>query len=110
MTASLQPEKREPTPGPWKMSDGPYIVRITGEGSVFSGGDWSIFPPPGESGPVAVVNGEANACLIAAAHELLAALKRAENFIAANEHLFPHLEASPTYHEIVAAIAKAEGR
>lgn len=50
----------------------------------------------------------ADARLIAAAPDLLAALKRAENLIAAA--FGNHAESSPTLEDIRAAIAKAEGR
>lgn len=66
---------KQHTRGPWEMPSKPYIAGDTGEGAVFSGGDWEIVPPLGESGPVAVVSGEANAKLIAAAPVLLEALQ-----------------------------------
>jgi hypothetical protein len=84
------------------MPSKPYIAGDTDEGAVFSGGDWEISPPLGESGPVAVVSGEANAKLIAAAPELLEALKDAEAEIACAAR-------SNTYvlEKVRAAIAKA---
>jgi len=63
------------TPGPWEMPLHPYIQQSDGEGANFSDGDWEIVPPLGEAGPVAIVNSEANALLIAAAPELLEALR-----------------------------------
>lgn len=58
--------KSEHTPGPWGSGVKPYIVPSTGEGDNFSDGDWNIFPPLGEAGPVAIVNSEANAVRIVA--------------------------------------------
>ena len=57
------------TPGPWEAPTAPY-QRIDGDGVNFSGGDWEVVPPLGESGPVAITNCEANARLIAAAPEM----------------------------------------
>lgn len=66
------------TPRPWEMSQKPYVSLATGEGDNFSSGDWGIYPPLGEAGPVAVVNSEANAELIVRAvnshDQLVAAL------------------------------------
>lgn len=41
------------TPEPWEAGEKPYI-KSNGEGDQFSNGDWHIFPPLGECGPVAV--------------------------------------------------------
>ncbi len=75
--AGIQQRDRElHTPGPWEMADSAYKTS-DGEGTIFSDGDWHIFPPLGELGPIAVVGGEANARLIAAAPELLRDLEEA---------------------------------
>ena len=108
-TNSREQNMSEHTPGPWEPSSGPYIVGATGEGAMFSGGDWNIFPPYGESGPVAVVNGGENARLIAAAPDLLEAL---EDLISDAELQMNN----PSHHmpfslpKARAAIAKATGR
>ena len=65
------------TPGPWETPYAPYTEPSTGEGPNFSGGDYEVVPPIGESGPVAIANSKANACLIAAAPEMVRLLKLA---------------------------------
>jgi len=65
------------TPGPWETTERPYIVKDD-EGDIFSGGDWYIYPPLGESGPVALASSQANAHLIVAAPDLLTVAKRYE--------------------------------
>lgn len=62
------------TPGPWECPEGPYLLTGKDEGPNFSGGDWEILPPLGESGPVAIVHGKSNARLIAAVTDLYDAL------------------------------------
>lgn len=69
------------TAGPWEYA-GPYV----GDGANFADGDWGIYSPLGESGPVvALVNSEANARFIVLAcdvhDELVAALEKAKEVI-----------------------------
>lgn len=80
------------TPGPWETSDRPHSKGLGALGNPkewryvqhnfpeapYEGelsDEWGIYPPLGEAGPVALVAGESNAKLIAAAPELLTALK-----------------------------------
>lgn len=99
------------TPGPWESSTGPYIVTDTGEGETFSGGDWSIFPPTGEVGPVAIVNGKENARLIAAAPDLLAVARMAEQCAKMEIGIerAPDFSPDDMLRAAQAAIAKAAG-
>lgn len=94
-------ERKRYTPGPWEGS-GPYSVPSTGKGDIFSGGDWEVYPPLGESGPVALVNNEANARLIAAAPELVEL---------AEELLLTHVNdiSPPLYQKGKALLAKIYG-
>lgn len=62
------------TPGPWDAPE--KRTPATGEGYNFSDGDFWVFPPLGESGPVAVASRAEDARLIAAAPEMYALLKR----------------------------------
>ena len=64
------------TPGPWEPPSGPYVIPSTGEGPNFSGGDWEIVPPMGESGPVAITRSAEDARLIAAAPEMYELLRQ----------------------------------
>lgn len=87
------------TPGPWKAE--------------YSEGDeWDVLA--GESLPIAYISGwacssvEANARLIAAAPDLLAALKAARVFVAQRAGYSD--VADQTLVDVDAAIAKAEGR
>ena len=80
----------EHTAGPWTVHKGQSCYHVISQGSVFSTGCISFDG-----------NGLANAHLIAAAPELLAALKIAEELLERN---------GVTRPEIAAAIAKAEGR
>jgi hypothetical protein len=75
------------TPGPWEaggLTRDRFVLpgETEGEG-IFSMGDVNIFPPTGHAGPVAIAAGEANARLIAAAPELLAALIQVREIIVA---------------------------
>jgi hypothetical protein len=82
------------TPGPWEARD-------------FSGDQYVIWGPEFGGGRHALIatctgpNLEANARLIAAAPEMLAALKRAYGFLE---------KGSRAYEQVRAAISKAEGR
>lgn len=64
------------TPGPWEVGS-LYRQKGSNDSPNFTGGEYNIFPPLGESGPVCIVNcNEANARLIAAAPDLLEVAKR----------------------------------
>lgn len=97
------------TPGPWKASFGDLIrVFATELPGVTVCGVHKIGRQVGEYTPEAEVQCKANARLIAAAPDMLAALKLAE------EHL-PFIaddnpEASHALVQVRAAVAKAEGR
>lgn len=54
------------TPGPWEAPEHPYLIPNSDEGDVFDGGDWIIYPPLGESGPVALVRSKEDAARIVA--------------------------------------------
>lgn len=93
--------EQETTPTPWETSDGAHEKGRTGwpapsqwsyvrhnfeyppyEGELDE--EWGIYPPLGESGPVALVAGEANAALIVRAVNAHAGLVEAlEEMIAA---------------------------
>jgi len=60
------------TPGPWSLAGGPLIIEVL---KTFGGEEWMVYPPLGETGPIAVAAGESNAHLIAAAPDLLEALE-----------------------------------
>ncbi len=79
-----------PTPTPWETTDKPYIIGNTGDGDQFSGGDWIIYPPMGESGPVAIANSQANAALIVRAvnerQGLIEALRAAVDWLKPRGH------------------------
>lgn len=84
-----KPEPGEPcefaghTPGPWTC--GALFTWSNPDDGAFSGGEYNIFPPLGETGPVAVVNpNESDARLIAAAPRLLA--ERNAALRASHEH------------------------
>ena len=97
----------EHTPGPWHVGNGSFVI--------------SDYPAPGIIGSDDVHHygghlicesvSQANACLIAAAPDLLAALK---GFVLAFEltgKRLVSLSGKPTtYDKAVAAIAKAEGK
>jgi hypothetical protein len=86
------------TPGPWRIRGG-----LNGDGTVEAvtnnrGVAWPI--------DIGTDEGEANARLIAAAPELLAALKNVRLYLAKHEHLLPPV----SFNGLDAAIAAAEGR
>lgn len=60
------------TRGPWGYSQHKF-PNPPFEGALED--EYGVYPPLGESGPVAITTGESNARLIAAAPDLLAALK-----------------------------------
>ena len=99
------------TPGPWTAGK---TIKCTCEDPMscwhYFSDQAEIFPPLGEAGPVAVAmqSDVDNASLIAAAPELLEALKRACDRLKA----FPqHFDGYDTdMDEIERAIAKAEGK
>lgn len=62
------------TKGPWEKTDKPVVEKLTDEGAIFSCGDWYIYPPLGEAGPVAIVCDEPTANLIETAPDLYKAL------------------------------------
>lgn len=118
MPAPLLPEEHvtvemdmsKHTPGPWRYSvsdyDGEFVITGSNEG----GG--SVLPILGRTHNWPR-NAEANARLIAAAPDLLAALKR---YVAATDHAClvegdnPHAEFAEPLRSALAIIAKAEGR
>lgn len=83
------------TPGPWRIGDA----------------GWSVFEPPTGGTPklVASVTNKANARLIAAAPELLAALKEYVDRHEADCMAGQKPNGLPEYDQAIAAIAKAEG-
>jgi len=86
------------TPAPWKAGE----VLKGDESTLLSDEVW-VTPGPGHSGPIAIVSGSANAHIIAAAPELLAAC---EYVIAMDWH---GIGAPHVYEQLRAAIAKARG-
>ncbi|MBU8540854.1 ead/Ea22-like family protein [Falsiroseomonas tokyonensis] len=75
--AALLAKAEKATPGPWDTSCGPSAVS-----DIFEEGDFNIYPPLGQFGPVAIGAGAHNAAFIAAADPttvkaLLAALDAA---------------------------------
>ena len=93
------------TPGPWEYPEHAYILSGSDDGPNFSGGDWEVLPPLGESGPVAICSSRENDRLIAAAPDLLEACKAAKKF------LEPDLvePGRTVFWNLVEAIKKAEG-
>lgn len=67
------------TPGPWESPQSKPLIFRNEEGQNFSRGDWNIYPPLGEAGPVAIAGTPENAALIAAAPAMRAALRRMLN-------------------------------
>jgi len=104
------------TPGPWEMHVHQFNM------SPFEGAlenECGIYPPLGESGPVAIACGEANARLIATTPELIEALKEehkekswlieSESWgLSSDEEMWKHHNASTPECPICALIAKAE--
>lgn len=91
------------TEGPWRVDDNGRDVRAGGRGGLFVARAYEIEqdePPYGAD----VQQWEANARLIAAAPDLLAALKRSLNWLAS----YPGGCASNAYDAARAAIAQAE--
>lgn len=97
------------TPGPWKVSptDDTVVIDATGAEVAAVDGDYNA--------PDTWPQTEANACLIAAAPDLMNALKRAFSYVEAAvakdggiEHC--QIEYRVDHDAVVAAIAKAEGR
>jgi len=75
--------------------------------------EWGVYPPLGEVGPVALVAGEANARLIAAAPELLEAARLILAFgeqVRFGEEIQVSAELIGAIRAAHAAIAKAEAR
>lgn len=99
-------ERSAHTPGPWETTGKPYIETSTGEGAMFSQGDWYVYPPLGQSGPIAVFSSETDARLGAAAPELLEIVRDLVEYGGGMEY--------DTYIGLVRraseALAKAEGR
>ncbi len=77
------PTTPERSAGPWRTLGRAW------RSDIFSAGDWNIYPPDGEAGPVAIASGEENARLIAAAPDLKAALEEAEKALAKIAFLRP---------------------
>lgn len=105
------------TPGPWAKGDnamrGPakrdwYAVQHVFNQEPFEGvleNEWGVYPPPGNAGPVCIASDEANARLIAAAPELLAAL----DGLMASESRGRIMPIGKEWDAARAAIAKARG-
>jgi len=79
-------ESAKHTPTPWESPLHP-ILNKDGEGYNFSNGDYEIYPPLGESGPVSIVNSKKNAAFIVTAvnahDDSIKALKAAEAHLTA---------------------------
>lgn len=114
------------TPGPWEhagpVQKSPHLghprawtfVRHNFPDAPYEGDlddEYGIYPPLGESGPVALVAGEANARLISAAPDLLAAC---EALVEYREHVGPlnfQLEKADDFIRMMKqAIAKTKGQ
>jgi len=99
------------TPGPWEYPEHAYILSGSDDGPNFSGGDWEVLPPLGESGPVAICSSRENARLIAAAPDLLDALKLAAIITPHNRAgIHEECENLCACCKFEASIKKAEGR
>lgn len=85
------------TPGPWKANENPYPNGLIGVGQINN-----IFD-------IAKVSGRENADLIAAAPELLGALKQATNQLDRDYKFTPLDGSAALILKLRAAIAKAEG-
>lgn len=86
--SSLKALAEAATPGPWRGAAKPYIVNATGEGAQFSAGDWSITPPRGNVGPVAIASSQEDSDFIAAANPqaILSLISRIEQLECEREH------------------------
>jgi hypothetical protein len=85
--------EQQHTPGPWQACIGRYGKGRTPKWEIrkhefnlppYEGDlddEWGIYPPMGEAGPVALVAGEENARLVAAAPDLLSACEFAIGII-----------------------------
>lgn len=54
------------TPGPWEAPLKRLTARDSDEGNNFSNGDYEVYPPLGEAGPVAILANSTDAAFIAA--------------------------------------------
>jgi hypothetical protein len=96
------------TPGPWRYQ-GETTRRLNQPDSAV----FEVYTATGEYGHPATCGKEEDACLIAAAPELLAALKETVSHLMEDDKLFPALHPvgkCPVLINARAAIAKAEGR
>ena len=92
------------TPGPWAIERRGRVAQIVSMAPQIEGGDCTV---------ATVYEMQVdNACLIAAAPELLAALRNLVDVLEANPVLFFGMEDTciDEWHAGIAAIAKAEGR
>lgn len=97
----------EHTPGPWESARA-ALTGPAGEGHNFSNGDWEVYPPLGEAGPVAICPNEADARLVAAAPDLLDALQK---LLPLAEVCLPaFLDSYTALDKARVAIAQATGR
>lgn len=88
------------TPGPW-YADGDHVVKHDYAQDII------CVPPRGDAYRRPYEEARANACLIAAAPDLLAALARLVDFVSALDE-FPE-EIEDAHEQARAAIAKAKG-
>jgi hypothetical protein len=119
--AELGDLQAEPTPGPWKVFDDRTtrtVLRVVSSAPDSRNSEVAVlYCARGDSefeSPVGVVRGDfhriANANLLAAAPELLAALKAAEAFIGGFEGDEAQEGTDALLEQIRTAISKAEGR
>ena len=103
------------TPGPWAIrdhwaDDGAFEVYPTRGGKKPKFGEWAALAEVREYGPDEAPEAEANARLIAAAPDLLEALKESRMKLQWFAESYPHDIAAPNFFaSIDAAIAKATG-